>query len=84
MTSDEFRVLLSRDRDAAIFEYVQTWVDANNESDEDLVSSLAALVSHDGVPRLVLGTDEEMAEDYDVMVDNPVDGDDEDDDDNGD
>jgi hypothetical protein len=71
MTSAEFRDLLRDDREAAIGEYIQAWVDANNESTDDLVSSLVSLTTYAGTPRLVLSdNDDDIAADYDEMVGN--------------
>ena len=70
MSSDEFRALLSRDRERALLKYFEAWLDANSESRGDAIRSLAALATHIGVPRIELGDDEDIVAAYDEMVGN--------------
>jgi hypothetical protein len=70
MTGAEFQMLLETDRKAAIRAFCEAWLDANSEDRDDTVDSLASLVTHQGAPRLDLGTDEDLCGAYDEMVGN--------------
>jgi hypothetical protein len=70
MSGAEFQKLLETDRQAAIRAFCEAWLDANSEDRDDTVDSLASLVTHQGAPRLDLGTDEDLCGAYDEIVGN--------------
>jgi hypothetical protein len=70
MSGAEFQKLLETDRKAAIRAFCAAWLDANGEDRDDTVDSLASLATHDGVPRLDLGADEDLCLAYDEIVGN--------------
>jgi hypothetical protein len=72
MTTDEFYQLLQRAREAAMKAYWEVWYDANSESRQDTINCLASLAGYTGTPRIEMGTDEDIVNDFAVMTGNDI------------